>query len=103
MDLRDFRGRPVRLSAERLAHVEAVHPEMIGQANRVAETLAQPDKVTRSNTDPAVELLYRLYASTPVTSKFLCVVVKSRGENHFIVTAYYTDSVKKGEVLWERK
>ena len=103
MELRDFHGRPIRLSSERLRHIEASHAEMTGQVSRIVETLAEPDRVTRSNTDPEVEIFYRLYPSTPVTSKFLCVVVKSRGENHFAVTAYYTDTIKKGDVLWQRK
>jgi hypothetical protein len=32
----------------------------------------------------------------------MCVVVKVAPPDAFIVTAYYTDAVKKGEVLWER-
>ena len=50
-----------------------------------------------------VELFYRYYQSTPVTSKFLCTVVKVSPGDLFIITAYYTDTMKRGEVLWERK
>jgi hypothetical protein len=76
---------------------------MTGQIPRIAETLANPDKIIRSRTDMTVELFYRYYQSTPVTSKFLCTVVKVSPSDIFIITAYYTDTMKRGEVLWERK
>jgi len=43
------------------------------------------------------------FNNTPVTSKLLCVVVKVKENDFFVVTVYFTDSVKKGEVLWEKK
>jgi hypothetical protein len=49
-----------------------------------------------------VELFYKWYLATPVTTKFLCVVVKVLPDDHFIITSYYTDAVKGGEVLWEK-
>ena len=69
---------------------------------RIAETLASPDKIMRSRTDTTVELVYRHYSSTAVTSKFLCTVVKVLPDDNFIITAYYTDTVKRGESLWEK-
>jgi len=53
-----------------------------------------------SRTDSSVDLYYRLYEETPVTTKYLCVVVKDPGANGFVLTAYYTDTIKKGEVRW---
>ena len=43
--LRDYDGRVIRLTDERLAHI-AEHPEMGGQEERIAETLLAPDKGT---------------------------------------------------------
>ena len=100
---RDVRHRLVRLTGERLLHWETSHPEMRGQVNRVEDVLRAPDLIVRSRTDPEVELFYRHYRETPVTEKYLCVVVKSGGDDAFIITAYFTDSVKKGEVLWEKR
>jgi hypothetical protein len=76
---------------------------MVDQVLRVAETLATPDTIVRSRTDARVELFYKHYPSTPVTDKFLCTVVKVLPEDLFIITAYYTDTVKRGAVLWEKK
>ena len=101
--LTDIYHRSIRLTAERRLHLETAHPEMIDQVLRVAETLATPDTIVRSRTDAMVELFYKHYPSTPVTDKFLCTVVKVLPEDLFIITAYYTDTVKRGAVLWEKK
>jgi hypothetical protein len=99
----DIRNRSIRLTDERLHHLETNHPEMIGQIWRIAETLADPDRIIRSRTDSTVELFYRWYTSTAVTAKFLCVVVKALPDDPFMITAYHTDAVKRGEVLWEKR
>ncbi len=100
---RDNQDRSIRLSEERLDHIQSVHPEMVSQFERISETLARPDRIIRSRTDALVELFYKHYPSTPVFSKFLCIAVKVITDDKFIITAYYTDSVKRGEVLWEKK
>lgn len=65
--------------------------------------MKDPDRIVRSRTDPEIELFYRHYESTPVSDKQLCVVVKTTADDAFVVTAYFTDSVKKGDTLWVRK
>jgi hypothetical protein len=39
----------------------------------------------------------------PVKDKFMCVVLKVTKNDLFIITAYFTDTVKRGEVLWQKK
>ena len=101
--LKDLHNRSIRLTAERRLHLETAHPEMADQVSRVAETLANPDTIVRSRTDAMVELFYKHSPSTPVTHKFLYTVVKVLPDDHFIITAYYTDTAKRGKVLWEKK
>lgn len=71
--------------------------------DKVRETLASPQRIVRSRTDPSVELCYREYMETPVTTKYMCVVVKEQPDRYFIATAYFTNTVKKGETLWPKK
>jgi len=73
---KDIHGRQIRLTDEREEHIEADHPEMSGQIDKLRETLRNPDKVIRSFTDPEVELFYKYYDVTPVTKKYLCVIIK---------------------------
>ncbi len=37
-----------------------------------------------------------------ITSKFLCTVIKVLPDDNFIITVYYTDTIKRGETLWEK-
>ena len=99
----DVHGRPIRPKDERSTHLQTAHPEMSDQLSRIVATLAHPDQIVRSRTDSTVELLYKHYPSTPVTSKFLCTVVKVLPEDYFVITAYYTDTIKRGDVLWTKK
>ena len=40
------------------------------------------------------------YVGTRVGDKYLCVVVKVVGDDAFVLTAYLTDTIKKGHQLW---
>lgn len=99
--LNDFQGREIRLTDERLGHI-LERPEMQGQEQRIAETLFTPDSVILSHHDPAVQLYHKLFEKTPVTRKYLVVVVKYLEQDAFIITAFFTDKEKKGEQVWPR-
>ena len=96
---RDFEGRSIRLTDERLAHIRE-HPEMSGLDAGIAETLARPARVVQSLSDPQARLYYRWYVGTRVGEKYLCVVVKVIDDDAFVLTAYLTDTIKKGRQIW---
>ena len=56
--------------------------------------------IGRAFSDPQARLYYRFYFRTIVGSKYLCVVVKMLDDDAFVLTAYLTDRIKKGVVLW---
>jgi len=99
----DIHQRQVRFEDERHEHIQSAHPEMFDQVGRIEETLLNPDIFIKSRTDSEVELFYRHYRKTPVTEKFLCVVIKVSGNDFFIITAFFTDTKKRGEILWKKK
>jgi hypothetical protein len=100
--LKDYAGRPVRLTDERLAHI-LEHPELANLEGALGETLEHPTLVVQSRSDPSAALSYRFYLGTRVGDKWLCVVVKYAPEDAFVLTAYLTDTPKKGEQLWPTK
>jgi hypothetical protein len=101
IELRDTWGNSLNLSDERKSHI-LEHPEMIGHETKLSETLIEPEAVVQSRSDDDIRLFYRHYKRLIIGDKYLCVVVKYTISNAFIITAYFTDKVKKGEVLWEK-
>ena len=100
--LKDFQGREIRLTEERLRHILG-HPEMKQMETTIAETLERPEKVIESLSDPEAQLYYRFYLGTRVGDKYLCVVVKINETDAFLLTAYLTDTIKKGKLIWPKK
>jgi len=99
--LHDFEGRAIRLTDERLVHI-LERPEMEALEPEIETTLRSPQTVIQSISDDEARLYYRFYMGTKVGDKYLCVVVKVTPVDSFIITAYLTDKVKKGEQLWPR-
>lgn len=99
---KDYAGRAVRLTPEREAHI-LDHSEMVDLLDQIQEAISTPEKVVRSASDDTVELYYSFKRGTKVGDKWLCVVVKYSTDDAFVVTAYLTDKVKKGEPLWPKK
>lgn len=75
---------------------------MRGQEERITETLSDPEVVVQSESDDTVRLFHRFYGELPVGDKYLCVVVKYLPGDAFVITAYFTDRLKRGETLWRR-
>ena len=100
--IKDFDGHRIRLTDERLAHI-LDHPEMVGMLVTIEETLREPTAVIQSISDPEAKMYYRFYMGTKVGDKYLCVVVKRQFDDAFVLTAYLTDKIKKGEKIWPIK
>lgn len=101
MNIIDYSGGIIRLTDERLAHIKE-HPEMVLNTGKINETLAGPDIVVKSKTDEEARLYYKHYKGLSIGDKYLCIVVKYRQTEAFVVTAYFTDSIKKGDILWKK-
>jgi hypothetical protein len=99
--LPDYLAWPVRLTEERLEHILA-HPEMMGLDSAIDEILSHPEAVVQSRTDPGVRLCHRRHVTARFGEKWLCVVVKYTADDAFVLTAYLTDKIKTGEILWPK-
>jgi len=74
------------------------HPVMRGQEDAVRAVLRRPDQIRRSRLDPEVYLFYKL--TRP--GRWTCVVARRLNGEGFLITAYPTDAVKEGNVVWSR-
>ena len=90
----DFQGRQIRLPEERIGHILRRHQNITGMEWAIEETLAAPDEVRKSLSDPQVNLYYRWYTGTSQSDKYMCVVVKIEPADAFVLTAYLTNRVR---------
>lgn len=72
------------------------HPIMKGKEDIVKVTLQSPDEIRQSITDKDVFLYYKQ------SDKLYCVVVRHAGMEGYLITAYPTDKVKEGIIVWTR-
>jgi len=83
--------------------IEVKHPESFKKigfeksAEIAREVLRDPDVVIREKIDPNVYIYYRRYKRY-----FICIVSKHLKEDGYIITAYITDHLKKGERVYEK-
>lgn len=93
----------VELSAERKKHIAERHPELLpALQNRIAETLANPDQVRRSTRAANAHSLSRSFSDLKRGKNVVVVVVTEDNKRHWIVTAYVTRKLAKGEIVWKR-
>jgi hypothetical protein len=93
---------PIRLTAERWAHITRQHPEMATQRERILETVNTPDMIQAG--DFGELLAVRFYPQTPLTEKYLVVAYRETAvDDGYILTAYLArrPSVRR-EVIWRR-
>jgi hypothetical protein len=93
----------IRLPPERWQHITFGHPEMLGQDDKVLQTISKPDKIQIG--DSGELLAVRQYEKTPVTTdKFLIVAYREISpKDGFVITAYFTSRPStRRETLWTR-
>lgn len=95
----DLFNRKIILTEDRRKHI-LERQEMANQESKIKETLSNPESIKRSVSSNQVVIYYKYYPKTPVTSKHLAVVVNTK--ESFIISAYFTDRIKKGELVWTK-
>ncbi len=95
--VKDVMGNTLTLRYDRHRHI-LERPEMLNQDDRIKATLRKPEVIKESIHSADVLLYYKLYDKTPVTKKYMLVVAKVNN----IITAFYTNKIKKGKTKWER-
>ena len=91
----------VECTDERYAHILEGHSDLVLRYwERVSETLAYPNRVFRSDQDPNGTVFIRWYDD--LEKNILAVVISDANGRHWLITAYMTRKMPKGEVLWVR-
>jgi hypothetical protein len=92
-------GHRVVLTRDRWREiVRFKHPALAGHEQAVRACVRDPELVRASAKDDNVHLYYR-----GVENGYVCVVIGGEDpEDRFVVTAYFTNSIKKGQNLWTK-
>lgn len=69
---------------------------MKSKENFVKVVLQVPDEIRQSKMDKDVFLYYKQF------DRLYCVVVRHAGTEGFLITAYPTDKIKEGDVIWTK-
>ena len=72
------------------------HQVMQNREETVKRVLSAPVAVRKSRIDENVFLYYRQ------EDKLYCVVVRHEGMDGYLITAYPTDKVKEGDLVWTK-
>ncbi len=97
----DYHGRHIRLTDAQRSHISFFHPETLIDITKIEATLHEPDLLAQGATKDTL-IYYKFFPETIVTGKFLAIVVKQLDDEGFIVTAYFTDRIKR-EAIWRRE
>lgn len=78
--------------------VSIKHPVMKGLEDEVKLVLGDSDETRQSKKDRNVFLFYRSRG----LKRWFCAVVKNDNSNGFLITAYPTDNIKEGIIIWKK-
>lgn len=95
----DKLGRKIKFTSERKLHIQLRHAE-IEEFELFKETLESPAAIKASFYEESVLIYYKEINSKGY--KFLAVVIKVLNGDGFILTAYKTNYVKEGRLLWKK-
>jgi hypothetical protein len=94
----------VELTDERQRHITERHPDLLPEHNDlIVATLADPDLVRRSPRLGNARLISRWFDQVRGGKHLVAVVMSDLGPDrrHWIVTAYFTRRLAKGEREWQ--
>ncbi len=92
-------GHRVVLTRDRWREITRFkHPALTGHEAKVRECLRDPEVIRESAKDPEVHLYY--YATA---TGYICAVVGGADpQARFLITAYFTKTIKRGHNLWTK-
>jgi len=77
LEVGSYDGRRIRLTRVQWLHIVFFHPEVEGEQDKIKSALREPEVVVEGATSDT-KVCYRMFKATPVSRKYLAVVVKVR-------------------------
>jgi hypothetical protein len=91
-------GFRVRTSEEYWQKLIVKHPDIADLEAEVIQTLTNPDEIRQSIRDPNIVLFYLALRA----KRWVVGVARRLNGDGFLITAYQTDAIKEGELIWHK-
>ena len=95
--IQSLNGIPIRLTAERWAHITEEHCELAGMRGEILETIADPLRIVAGNRGELIAV------REVEPGKFLAVPYREVGADGFIITAFLTrriNTLNRRQQIW---
>ena len=86
-------GKQIRLTDAQWEHIRRNHRELDNQLQKMQQALEHPDLVYYCPAEENYQY-YKYFQRTPVTEKYLMLVVKHLNDEGFIITAFFMSPAK---------
>jgi len=100
-EVKSYDSKRVKLTRVQWLHIVFFHPEVESEQGKIEKALKEPEIVVEGATSDT-KVCYRMFKATPVSRKYLAVVVKELDGEGFIMTSYFTERIRRGKVLWKK-
>lgn len=74
------------------------HPSLKNKEKEIKKVLQDPEIIRVSKSDKKVFLYYRKHKQN-----YFCAVTKNENGSGFLITAYLTNKIKEGKIVWQKK
>ena len=93
----NYKNQDCIMSAEQYEHIHQRHPEATNEL--ISKCLKDPIEVRRSSSS----IISYLYYTFKNSKLLFCVVLKECSDGNFISTAYTTNKMKNGKVIYMKE
>jgi hypothetical protein len=91
-------GFRVRTSEEYWQKLIVKHPDIVELEAEVIQALTNPEEIRQSRRDSNIVLFYL----TLKEKRWVVAVARRLNGDGFLITAYQTDAIKEGDLIWHR-
>lgn len=91
-------GFRVRTSEEYWQKLIVKHPDIAELEAEVIQALTNPEEIRQSRRDSNIVLFYL----TLKEKRWVVAVARRLNGDGFLITAYQTDAIKEGDLIWHR-
>ena|SRR3990167_6022710 len=90
-------GHVIRLTDERWQHIIERHPEISGHLSKIKSAIQDPEIIVKNRYNQSERYYHQYFKSL---KDYLIVIIEY--EKNFVITAFISRKIKKGEILWKK-